>query len=64
MMGICFEISPLNKSGYFSSIQGLEVDSWIIVIDILNFSRQDYSLVAQMVKNLPAMQETTVPSLG
>ena len=33
-------------------------------MNIFNFSKQDYSLVAQMVKNLPAMQQTRVPSLG
>ena len=33
-------------------------------MNTFNFSMQDYSLVAQMVKNLPAVQETRVQSLG
>ena len=33
-------------------------------MNIFNFSMQDCSLVAQMVKNLPAVQETRVQSLG
>ena len=33
-------------------------------MNIFNFSMQDCSLVAQMVKNLPAVQETRVQSPG
>ena len=58
----CFHLSPLTghwteqetekgRRGPFLKIRTHRVDSWA-------------SLVAQMVKNLPAMQETWVQSLG
>ena len=49
-----------NLTFYMGKIQNIIIEHFFMVIPV----HSGTSLVAQMVKNLPAMQETQVQSLG